>query len=199
MSLYEFLQDRYDPPQGRRAEGSTSIRIDDRNSRDVCKSFCSITVEPCNEDEKRFTLTFHNIPCNEYVEEVVADCGGEWLDLPTGRRLTLKMSVSSVTSIRRLAHAIRKIPGRGRRYGDSNWKWMCPRTANSLDHFADLLIEYRSLRLHEPSCLPDAPPAGGAPRFATPNSVRNPKCAEIAAKAVRPDDDGDIFRQLADL
>jgi hypothetical protein len=38
-----------------------------------------------------------------------------------------------------LARAIRRVIGRGQRYPDPNWKWICPRTANSLERFARLL------------------------------------------------------------
>jgi hypothetical protein len=90
-------------------------------------------------------LTLENIPWDDLVQKVAEELGGEWSELHTGRCLALKMAANGVTKIRKLSEAIRKVTGRGRRYCNSNWKWITGRASHSLDEFADLLMNYRRL------------------------------------------------------
>jgi hypothetical protein len=57
--------------------------------------------------------------------------------------ITMSFSLSQVGIVRGLAKKIDSITGRGRHYPVRNWKWICPRTANSLNRFADYVMAFR--------------------------------------------------------
>ena len=97
------------------------------------------------ENRDAFILTLSNVPWDEHVEALADDVGGKWTGDLTARTLTLSLSITNITAIRKLAEAIRKVAGRGRQYSDRNWKWVTRRTADSLQLFADRLKEYRRM------------------------------------------------------
>ena len=86
-----------------------------------------------------------NIPWNEDVVALATELNGKWSEAASGRSLTLEMDATSAPKIRKLAEAIRKVTGRGRRYDNCNWKWITRRTAASLQRFADSLQQYRHM------------------------------------------------------
>ena len=142
MNLYDFLKRAYEHPVGYTTNTTSPIRIDDQSKTDVYRSFCCISVTVPERDKDIFVLNLSNVPWNEHVEALVTELNGVWSQLSSGRCFRLEMSVKKISKIRKLAEAIRKVSGRGRRYIDCNWKWMCPRTAASLNQFADQLKEY---------------------------------------------------------
>ncbi len=149
MTLLEFLQQRYTPQAS--GENSLAIRVDDRNATDMSISFCTVTVridEPTSND---FQIILHPVPWNEYVEAKARELRGTWSKTRLGHSLSLYMTITSISDIRSLAEAIRKVTGRGRRYPDPNWKWVAQRTADTLHRFADSLREYRHCRRNSQS------------------------------------------------
>jgi hypothetical protein len=124
---------------------SGPFSIDDKNRSDRLHSFCHIHVEFPRRDAETFTVILTNVPWDELVVEIAEELDGRWSDIPTGRCLTLTMTAKNATQLGKLAEAIRKVVGRGRRYLDCNWKWMAPRAANSLNKLADILMSYRRL------------------------------------------------------
>jgi len=72
----------------------------------------------------------------------------------TGSRPELQVEIPLLTKevgfVRELARAFRRIVGGGQTYPNANWKWVCRRTADSLDLLADRLMEYRRLRTRTP-------------------------------------------------
>ena len=146
MNLRDFLRSEYGYPAGNGAPEALPIRIDDQCKSDCYRAFCQIAVTVPRQDQDIFVLTLSNVPWDEHVEARAEELNGCWSRLPYGRRLTLELSARGVSKVRRLAHAIDKVTGRGRTYLDSNWKWMTRRTAGSLDQFADRLKRYTGVR-----------------------------------------------------
>lgn len=125
------------PDQARNlTSGTVFIRVDDRDSDDTYPGFCDIHLKMSAPDAAQFTLTLDNVPSDDEVKAVASELEGTWQSTRTGERLTLNLSISQKSDLRRLATAVRKVVGRGRRYLDSNWKWIAPRTAKSLEQLA---------------------------------------------------------------
>ena len=123
-------------------KGKTFI-IDDRQERDAGSDglysyFCTMFATVVEPDELELMLN-RNVPVNEKVKEYVRSHGGEL----TGDAL-LKMCIRSQDSsvLRGLAAAIRTITARGARYSIPSYKYVVPRTADSLERFAAVLDAY---------------------------------------------------------
>ena len=141
MTLLQFLDGHY------RSSGTDrSFCVDDQSSSDKSPSFCNLIIQVGDPDAEAFDLILEHVPWDEHVEDLVEEMGGEWSGTSTVRTLTLSLTITTITGIRKLAQAIRKVAGRGRRYSDPNWKWVTRRTAKSLQVLADRLIEYRRAR-----------------------------------------------------
>ena len=104
-------------------------------------SATSPLLSPGSESNE-FQLTLYPIPWDEGVETLAEELGGQWQETPTGRLLKVPMTIRSVPDIRKLVRAIRRVTGRGKRYLDPRWKWSTRRTADSLERFARLLVEW---------------------------------------------------------
>jgi hypothetical protein len=143
MFLQDFIRGHYIAPWLDPRSITGPIKIDDHKEHDVLASFCRIRVTFPGREATEFDLTLQNVPWDELVEEVASELGGEWSEIHTGRCLTLRLTARSDRQIRRLAEAIRKVTGRGKRYDDCNWKWITVRVSDSLKKFAGLLVEYR--------------------------------------------------------
>jgi len=120
-----------------------SFRVDDLTSADKGIDFCHLSVQLSQSDPSSFELTLSPVPWDESVKSLAEALDGEWSAALTGRSLTVRLTVSHIMIIRELAETIRKVVGRGRRYDNRNWKWVCPRTAASLHTLADHLMAYR--------------------------------------------------------
>ena len=144
-NLSGFLLQTYDPVRLRPASPPKpiTIRIDDQTAEDVHSGFCEMTVTLSNPKSDEFRLTLNNVPWNDDMDVVVEEMGGEWSETEMGRSLTICMDAKSVPAIRKLAKATRKVCGRGQRYADRNWKWITRKTADSLERFAQHLLEWR--------------------------------------------------------
>lgn len=140
-SLHSRLAQAYPNQMNGLVSGSIYIRVDDRDSDDICYSFCDIHLKMTDLRDDKFTLILENVPFDDEVKSIAAELNGTWQSFRTGERLTLNLSASQATSLRRLATAIRKVAGRGRRYLDSNWKWIAPRTCKSLEGLARVLAK----------------------------------------------------------
>jgi hypothetical protein len=112
------------------------LRVDDRENGDIYPGFCDIHLTMSYPQVYAFTLILDNVPFDDEVKAVSGVLGGTWSETRTGECLTLNLSVIDKSRVTRLANAIRKVVGRGKRYLDRNWKWIAPRTARSLDRLA---------------------------------------------------------------
>jgi hypothetical protein len=145
MTLQELMIEAYGdrgPYRHDRSKGRREFCIDDQNENDVPRAFCNISVTLPDSESNDFRLTLYPVPWDEDVEALVEALGGKWQEIPPGRVLKVPMTIRSVPDIRRLARAIRKVTGRGKRYVTANWKWSTRRTADSLERFARLLVEW---------------------------------------------------------
>jgi hypothetical protein len=141
MNFPDFIRQEY------LSAGEHSLfRVDDESPADKSPCFCNITVRIDKTESIAFDLILTNAPWDEHVENLIEEIGGEWSGNLDNRSLTVSLTISKVAAIRKLADAIRKVVGRGRCYSNRNWKWISPRTADSLEIFADRLKEYRALR-----------------------------------------------------
>ena len=158
MTLQELLIEvhgDHSPQRHDRYDERSEFRIDDQNGDDVSEYFCNISISLTEPESDRFRLTLYRVPWDDDVEVLAARLHGEWVDIATGRVLRIPMTIRSVPDIRMLARAIRKVTGRGKRYVDSRWKWSPRRTADSLERFARLLLEWnRSGRRMVPEEVP---------------------------------------------
>jgi len=118
-----------------------ATRIDDQARNDVSQLFCTIQVRVGSPEAERFSLRLQHLPCNDHVRELVAEWEGEWESSDRGETLTLMFSLRDLAKVNQLARAIRSVVGRGARYQDSNWKWLAPRTADTLHRFVRQMKE----------------------------------------------------------
>ena len=147
-SLRDYLLDTYEFADLRRRNRAidVDIKIDDRDGQDVLSSFCTMTVRVPDSSEDTLILSIQHIPLTERSRSLIEGQGGNIREFPDGYRAEITLSVKSVTFIRKLARAIRQTTGRGKRYDHPNWKWICPRTAASLERFATVLKTYNTER-----------------------------------------------------
>jgi hypothetical protein len=145
MTLQELMIEAYGdrgPYRRDRSKGRKEFCIDDQAENDVPRAFCNMTITLPDSESNDFRLTLYPVPWDKDVEALVDALGGKWHDNSIGRVLKVPLTIRSVPDIRRLARAIRKVTGRGKRYVNANWKWSTRRTAGSLERFARLLSEW---------------------------------------------------------
>lgn len=123
---------------------SSHFIIDDRQPRDIGADgrllgyFCSIFAEVVSEDEVKLRLT-GNIPSCQMVEEWIAKVGNssKWAG-----ELAFSVKRGESGLLERLALAIESIIAPGApRYTESSYKYVCPRTAQSLRRLEKQLRE----------------------------------------------------------
>lgn len=144
MSFADSIVEAYrHPGQGPAAGAGTSVRIDDRQERDVYPGFCEIHVTAQAADGSSVLLELSPAPYNPEVCGFVEGLGGQVTQGSFGATIRLRLSHGDARPIRDLARVIRRVTGRGQRYPDPNWKWICPRTAASLERLAGVLSRLR--------------------------------------------------------
>ena len=119
------------------------IKVDDRGPRDVYPGFCSISVSVPDRHAQDLVLKLYKVPTCPAAVVMVEGLGGTVQTTRFGTSITLSLKSSQGPAISRLAGAISGVVARGRQYGDANLKWICPRTAASLEQLAGHLAEYR--------------------------------------------------------
>lgn len=139
--------------QGAVAGAGTSVRIDDRQEMDVYPGFCEIHVTAQAADGSSVLLELSPAPYNPEVCEFVEELGGRVTQGSGGATIRLPLSHGEAGPIRDLARVIRRVTRRGQRYPDPNWKWICPRTAASLEKLAGVLSRIR----RSPASMPPQP------------------------------------------
>jgi hypothetical protein len=145
-NLSSHLLDAYVSSRGQRplktAQG-LSLKIDDQNEGDTHQVFRQINAVFPGPNADTFVLELHNAPYDDAVRELIEAHGGQIKVEATGSAITLPLNAKNAPLIRKFAKAVRRIIGRGRRYPVPNWKWICPRTATSLEQLADHLAAFR--------------------------------------------------------
>ncbi len=138
-ALHRRLAQAYPSQSHNLISGPIYIRVDDRDSDDICYSFCDIHLRMSDPWDGKITLVLDNVPYDDEVTRIAADLNGTWQTFRSGKRLTLNCTSAELREITRLAQAIRQVVGRGKRYLDSNWKWIAPRTGKSLERLVRVL------------------------------------------------------------
>ena len=115
------------------------IRVDDRDGDDGCYSFCEVTLKVDDLDSEQFQLVLHNVPWDEQVKEAASELSPIWATFRSGTRLIVTVSTLQLRKLFVLSKAIRHVVGRGKSYQDPNWKWIAPRTAESLERLLAVL------------------------------------------------------------
>ena len=143
-SLHSRLAQAYPNQAKGLADGPIFIRVDDRDSDDICYSFCDIHLKMSDLRDDKFTLILDNVPFDDEVKSIAAKMNGTWQTTRFGERLTLNFTSADRREITRLSKAIRQVVGRGKSYLDRNWKWIAPRTSKSLERLARVLCTSRT-------------------------------------------------------
>jgi hypothetical protein len=117
--------------------------IDDRSDRDfgadraLYSYFCSMIAVVLENDKVKVVLS-GNVPVSQEVYEwgvkYRADIGM--------RRLSFIIDLGNESILDELADRINAIVAPGRQYDTPNYKYVCPRTANSLRRLTKVLTEY---------------------------------------------------------
>jgi len=196
--LAGFLQESYPDSRDERPtspSGLFEIRIDDYRPGDTSPYFCSLWISIQNTEASRLTLHLKNPPLDDEVTRLIRAKKGKMTGLPPDLHVEIPVLTRDGAFLRELAKAFRRVVGRGRTYLNPNWKWICPRTAASLERLADRLLEYRRLR-RQPSWRSFASSSLAYARdCAGPGSPTG--CSRAGATTRSPQaDEEDIFRLL---
>lgn len=150
MMLVETIRAEYpDHFQADTPPGGCTARIDDRRPVDYFWAFCEMVLEV--RPDETMTLTLNFPPLNDAVRTVVDNHRGRVMSHPIPAIvLDLPAADDAAAAVHDLAAAIKGVTRRGQRYPEKNWKWIAPRTADSLIRFARVLTRhYRaSCRTH---------------------------------------------------
>ena len=196
--LAAFLHESYHGPRAkcpRSDSGPFAIKVDDQVASDVGAYFCTLTVNIQDSQSSRFTLHMTNPPLDDDTGALISDKGGTITGPDTELQVEIPLLITDVGYLRKLAHAVRRIVGRGRTYPNRNWKWVCRRTADSLDRLADRLMEYRRLRRHTPARLAIAS-SMAVTRCSVGSGSAKKGSTGAATVASAQTDEEDLFRLL---
>lgn len=147
--LTKYIADAYVCLADRRCknlDADRPITIDDKGLHDVHPRFCLMAVRVADSGDDTLILSMQHVPLTPEVRSLILDQGGTIREILSGQTAEIVLKTNSAPFIRRLAKSIRSAVGRGKRYDDPNWKWLCPRTADSLDRFAQVVKAYNSER-----------------------------------------------------
>ena len=140
--LAQWLEKNY---CGNTRHSGLTFKIDDESRGDVAGACCQIEAQFSDQTSDCFILELNRVPKDCDLEDLVEELAGTWsVNIHGTSDLKLNFTSRDYGTINRLALAIRRVVGRGKHYADSNWKWVAPRTAKSLNRFAQVLRTYRS-------------------------------------------------------
>ena len=103
----------------------------------------SDTATFSNPEADTFVLELHNAPYDDALRKLIEDEEGQFRVNAVGAIITITLCKKDAPFLRKLAKAVRRIIGRGHRYDNANWRWLCPRTAASLERLAGHLADFR--------------------------------------------------------
>ena len=121
-------------------ESGSKFIVDDRSGKDVgadrrlYSNFCMIFADVMSADEVRVSLS-GNVP----TSQAVRDWASSHNAVQAGNTLDIQISKGQQSALRSLAKAIRAITARGAKYDVKSYKYVCPRTADSLEKLAGVL------------------------------------------------------------
>lgn len=147
LILKQYLFDEYGGFADRRIKrlekGDTFI-IDDRSEDDIGANrqlysyFCTMFAKVRASDH--VSLTLHgNVPLSPTVHAWIKNSGGTYGESTYGKSLTVQIKTGEQNKLRDLARHVRAVVAPGSRYDVPSYKYVCPRTAKSLERLAALL------------------------------------------------------------
>jgi hypothetical protein len=122
------------------------IQIDDRGPHDVYPHFCTISARVPDRNGETLILTLQNCPCNVELIALVEKRGGTIIPSEHGPTIEIMITSNHISTVSGLSHTISRLTGRRRKYPNPQWKWICPRAANSLDRLVAVLAAYKAGR-----------------------------------------------------
>ena len=132
----------------KKIEKGSILVVDDRSARDfgadkgLYSYFCMMFAEVTDAGEVRLSLS-GNIPAGASVSAWAREAGVGAFK----KTLTFTVTPSSVHLLPKLAAAFRAIVAPGARYETANYKYVCPRTAGSLDRLTETLSNHWGVRI----------------------------------------------------
>ena len=144
MTLFEFLVRQYITPDATDRYMRRHSSIDIHNQADAVHRRCSIWASKVEGIDDGVLLQMTQMPIDgdlaDFLEEL--NCT---VDRQADRaKVQLQITAADSPRIRRIAKQIRQLVGPGTGYRDRNWKWVCPRTSDTLAAFAGHLRSYRA-------------------------------------------------------
>ena len=118
------------------------FKIDDQTDGDNHDRFCGIFVRVIDDANFELDLT-NNAPTSPKIKELVESKRGEVQAESDYGSINVTLTLDDHIFIERLSNEIDRLIAPGRKYTDPNWKWLCPRTAESLRQFAGVLKSYQ--------------------------------------------------------
>lgn len=131
----------------KRVETGRTFCIDDRTEDDVgagdhlLSYFCMMFAK-VRDDGRIQVLLDRNTPMSGAVKKTAEEIGAAVLIIEPHTRITIELTVNEGHKLRALAKAMRTITAPGVRYEIPSYKYVVPRTAGSLERFADALDDY---------------------------------------------------------
>ena len=80
-SLHSRLAQAYPNQTKGLAARPIFIRVDDRDSDDICYGFCDIHLKMSDLRDDKFTLILENVPFDDEVKSIAAELNGTWLSV----------------------------------------------------------------------------------------------------------------------
>lgn len=125
-----------------------SIAIDDPDRFGERAYYCRLTVTVSDSTDGAFRLKLANAPLSHEIKELIEDQGGsvKWKDRKDRGQACVSLSITKIMYLRRLARQFRRAVDQVADYRDPDWKWVCSRTAESIDELATSLMSFRRNR-----------------------------------------------------
>lgn len=150
-SLKSHLFDVYDGFADKRIKNlnkSDRFIVDDRDDgpaygadKKLFLWFCAIYFHVQDDGSMNVELT-GGVPTSEAIREWADKGNADLQEHPYRTRLLMDLQLGEEDRLRKLADMIAAIVRRGRRYSVKAYKYVCPRTAQSLRRLADVLEAY---------------------------------------------------------
>jgi len=145
--MYQFKKYLFDAYGGfgdKRVKDITKdhpFKIDDQDTDDTHEHFCGIFVRVIEGAKFDLHLS-NNAPLNSKIKNMVKAKVGK---VQEGKYNSIEVNLTSkdYDFVSKLADEIEGLVAHGKKYNNRNWKWLCPRTANSLRQFSEVLKKYK--------------------------------------------------------
>ena len=140
--LTEEYRDSYDQNNASRRIGEP-IKVDNQNKDDADYLFCKMTVTVSQYDPGMFELKLINAPLDDKLRRTIyeGEAKVNYDERLLRADIFITATIKDAEYLWDLAAAYRSRIARGAKYPDPNWRWVCRRTADSLDRLADCICE----------------------------------------------------------